>query len=516
MKNTLNSEDAYLISIKKAIDDFQCDINTEEEGVVISVFDGVVKVLGLDSVSCMDLVEFKDSKAKGVVLGVNNDSVDVILLEKATEVKEGEFLKSLGIKVSIPVGKHLLGRVVDILGRPLDDLGEIDDSLRYDLERESPAILDRESVYEPMETGILCIDSAIPIGRGQRELIIGDRQTGKTSIAIDTIINQSLLNKTRPENEKVFSIYVAIGQKRSSIVNTIELLKSKGVFGDCVFVVASASDSATMQFLSPYAGSSIAEYFRDNGQHSLIIYDDLSKHAVAYREISLLLRRPPAREAYPGDIFYLHARLLERSAKLKRKDKNEKEYERSGGSMTALPIIETQAGDVSAYIPTNVISITDGQIFLESELFYQGVRPAINIGISVSRIGSAAQRKAIKDLAGSLKVKLAQFREIEIFAKFSSDLDDSTLKILENGKRTVSLLIQKNYEPLSIEEEIILLFILNNDLYLEKTPNEIKTITKDLRKFLLKNYGDLMNKILENGIKENKDSFYLALKDFRL
>ncbi len=435
--------------IKKQITDFDSKAQLEEYGEVISIGDGIAKIHGLKEVQAGEMVEFPNS-IKGMALNLEYDNVGVVIFGESSSVKEGDIVKRTKEIVKVPVGKNLLGRVVDALGNPIDDKGPIENPEFSLVEIKAPDIISRQSVSEPVQTGIKSIDALIPIGRGQRELIIGDRQTGKTTIALDTILNQASSFKNGDVKNQIHCIYVAIGQKRSTIAQVVKKLEENGAMAYTTVVVASASDPAPLQFIAPYSGCAMGEYFRNNGMHSLIIYDDLSKHAVAYRQMSLLLRRPPGREAYPGDVFYLHSRLLERAAKMS--------DEKGGGSLTALPIIETQAGDVSAYIPTNVISITDGQIFLESELFYKGIRPAVNVGLSVSRVGSAAQIKAMKQVAGSIKLELAQFREMEAFSQFSSDLDVSTQKLLERGKRLVELLKQNQYSPLLVEEQVIVIY----------------------------------------------------------
>lgn len=430
----------------------------QEVGYVITVGDGIAKVYGIDNVQAGEMVEF-DSGIKGLALNLENDMVGVVIIGDDSLVRQGDKVKRTGEILKTPVGPAMIGRVVDSLGRPIDGKGEIIAEYSRNIEVKAPGIIDRKSVHEPMQTGIKAIDALIPIGRGQRELIVGDRQTGKTAIAIDTIINQKTAHLTGNEADKVYCIYVAIGQKRSTVAQIAKKLEENGAMEYTTIVAATASDPAPMQFLAPYTGCSIGEYFRDNKMHALVIYDDLTKHAVAYRQISLLLRRPPGREAYPGDVFYLHSRLLERAAKLS--------DAKGAGSLTALPIIETQAGDVSAYIPTNVISITDGQIFLESELFYKGIRPAVNVGISVSRVGSAAQTKAIKKVSGSMKLELAQFREMEAFSQFGSDLDASTLRLIKHGSKLTELLKQPQYSPFKVEEQVVSLYAGVNN-YLQK------------------------------------------------
>lgn len=422
----------------------------EEVGEVLTVGDGVARIYGLDNVQAGEMVEFS-SGVHGLVLNLEHSSVGVVVMADDRSIKQGEKVKRTGKILQVPTGKGLLGRVVDGLGDPIDGKGPIKKPIFSRVEVKAPGIVSRKSVHEPVQTGIKAIDSLIPIGRGQRELIIGDRQTGKTAIAIDAIINQKQAHEGSDEKEKIYCIYVAIGQKRSTVAGIVRRLEEAGAMEYSIVVAATASDPASMQFLAPYTACAMGEYFRDNGMHALIIYDDLSKHAVAYRQMSLLLRRPPGREAYPGDVFYLHSRLLERAAKMS--------DEEGAGSLTALPIVETQAGDVSAYIPTNVISITDGQIFLESELFYKGVIPAVNVGLSVSRVGSAAQIKSMKQVAGSMKLELAQYREMEAFSQFGSELEDSTKKLLARGARLVELLTQRQYSPYSAEKQVISIFL---------------------------------------------------------
>ncbi|MGB1005600.1 MAG: F0F1 ATP synthase subunit alpha [Thalassobaculaceae bacterium] len=437
--------------LKDQIAGFGAEAEVAEVGQVLSVGDGIARVYGLDQVQAGEMVEFPNG-IRGMALNLENDNVGVVIFGDDRNIKEGDTVKRTGAIVDVPVGKGLLGRVVDPLGNPLDGKGPIEDAERTRVEVKAPGIMARKSVHEPMQTGLKAIDSLIPIGRGQRELIIGDRQTGKTAIAVDTFINQKQVNDAAGDDEskKLFCIYVAVGQKRSTVAQIVKTLEDYGTLDYSVVIAATASESAPLQFLAPYTGCTIGEYFRDNGMHAVIVYDDLSKQAVAYRQMSLLLRRPPGREAYPGDVFYLHSRLLERAAKMS--DAN------GAGSLTALPIIETQAGDVSAYIPTNVISITDGQIFLETELFYQGIRPAVNVGLSVSRVGSAAQIKAMKQVAGTIKLELAQYREMAAFAQFASDLDASTQRLLARGARLTELLKQPQYTPLPVEEQVISIF----------------------------------------------------------
>ncbi len=435
--------------LKQQIANFSADAQIAEIGQVVKVGDGIAIVYGLDKVQAGELVEFNGG-IKGMALNLETDTVGVVIFGDDRTIKEGDIVKRTQQIVDVPVGKGLLGRVVDGLGNPIDGKGPLTNVTRRRVEVKAPGIIPRQSVNEPVQTGLKAIDSLVPIGRGQRELIIGDRQTGKTAVAIDTILNQKTVNAGNDESKKLYCIYVAIGQKRSTVAQIVKTLEEKGAMQYSIVVAATASDPAPMQFLAPYTGCSMGEYFRDNGMHAVIIYDDLSKQAVAYRQMSLLLRRPPGREAYPGDVFYLHSRLLERAAKLSDANK--------GGSLTALPIIETQAGDVSAYIPTNVISITDGQIFLETELFYRGIRPAINVGLSVSRVGSAAQIKAMKQVAGRIKLELAQYREMAAFAQFASDLDASTQKLLARGACLTELLKQPQYAPLAIEEQVCVIF----------------------------------------------------------
>ena len=436
--------------LKEQIKKFGEKAEISEVGQVLSVGDGIARIYGLDNVQAGEMVEFADG-SKGMALNLENDNVGVVIFGEDRTIKEGDVVKRTGAIVDVPVGKELLGRVVDALGNPIDGKGALSKKLkRSRVEVKAPGIIPRQSVNEPVQTGLKAIDSLIPIGRGQRELIIGDRQTGKTALAIDTIINQKEINQGGDEKKKLYCIYVAIGQKQSTVAQIVKTLEDAGAMDYTAIVSATASDPAPLQFLAPYTGCTMGEFFRDNGMHALIIYDDLSKQAVAYRQMSLLLRRPPGREAYPGDVFYLHSRLLERAAKLNEKN--------GGGSLTALPIIETQAGDVSAYIPTNVISITDGQIFLETELFNQGIRPAVNVGLSVSRVGSAAQTKAIKKVAGSIKLELAQYREMAAFAQFGSDLDAATQRLLNRGSKLIELLKQKQYSPMSVAQQVIAIF----------------------------------------------------------
>jgi len=435
--------------IRDQIANFDADAKVSEVGSVLSVGDGIARIHGLDNVQAGEMVEFEDG-TKGMALNLEADNVGVVIFGSDSAIKEGSTAKRTGTIVDVPVGKGLLGRVVDALGNPIDGKGPIKADKRSRVEVKAPGIIPRKSVHEPVQTGLKALDALVPIGRGQRELIIGDRQTGKTAVALDTFINQKEANKGKDESQKLYCIYVAVGQKRSTVAQIVRALEENGAMEYSIVVAATASEPAPLQFLAPYTGTAMGEYFRDNGMHAVIVFDDLSKQAVAYRQMSLLLRRPPGREAYPGDVFYLHSRLLERAAKMNDANGN--------GSLTALPVIETQAGDVSAYIPTNVISITDGQIFLETDLFYQGIRPAINVGLSVSRVGSSAQTKAMKKVAGSIKLELAQYREMAAFAQFGSDLDASTQKLLARGARLTELLKQPQYQPMPIEEQVASIF----------------------------------------------------------
>ncbi|GLK78405.1 F0F1 ATP synthase subunit alpha [Methylopila turkensis] len=446
--------------LKDQIQNFGQEAEVSEVGQVLSIGDGIARVYGLDNVQYGEMVEFPGG-VRGMALNLENDSVGVVVFGSDRGISEGDTVKRTGAIVDVPVGKGLLGRVVDALGNPIDGKGPIVSEQRSRVDVKAPGIIPRKSVHEPMQTGIKSIDALIPVGRGQRELIIGDRQTGKTAIALDTILNQKPINASGDEKQKLYCVYVAVGQKRSTVAQFVKVLEEQGALEYSIIIAATASDPAPMQFLAPFAGCAMGEYFRDNGMHALIVYDDLSKQAVAYRQMSLLLRRPPGREAYPGDVFYLHSRLLERAAKLN--DDN------GSGSLTALPVIETQANDVSAYIPTNVISITDGQIFLESDLFYQGVRPAVNVGISVSRVGSSAQIKAMKQVAGKIKGELAQYREMAAFAQFGSDLDASTQRLLNRGARLTELLKQPQFSPLRVEQQVVVIYAGTNG-YLDKLP----------------------------------------------
>ena len=472
--------------LKREIQNFGAEAEVSEVGQVLSVGDGIARVYGLDNVQAGEMVEFPGA-IKGMALNLENDNVGVVIFGSDNTIKEGDTVKRTGAIVDVPVGKGLLGRVVDPLGVPIDGKGAIQNiAERRRVDVKAPGIIPRRSVNEPMQTGIKAIDSLIPIGRGQRELIIGDRQTGKTAVAIDTIINQRATNAGE-DKTKLFCIYVAIGQKRSTVAQIVKTLQDAGAMDYTCVVAATASDPAPLQFLSPFSGCAIGEWFRDNGMHALIIYDDLSKQAVAYRQMSLLLRRPPGREAYPGDVFYLHSRLLERAAKMNN--------DFGGGSLTALPIIKTQANEVSAYIPTNVISITDGQIFLETDLFYQGIRPAVNVGISVSRVGSSAQIKAMKQVAGSIKLELAQYREMAAFAQFGSDLDASTQRLLARGARLTELLKQPQFSPMPIEEQVVSIFAGVRG-YLDKVAvNAINRYEAELLRAVRSKHADVLAEI---------------------
>ncbi|ABQ66989.1 F0F1 ATP synthase subunit alpha [Rhizorhabdus wittichii] len=451
--------------IRDQIASFGSEAQISEVGQVLSVGDGIARIHGLDNVQAGEMIEFSNG-IKGMALNLEADNVGAVIFGSDSQIKEGDVVKRTGTIVDVPVGKGLLGRVVDGLGNPIDGKGPIVAEQRSRVEVKAPGIIPRKSVHEPVQTGLKALDALVPVGRGQRELIIGDRQTGKSAVAIDTFINQKTANAGTDESKKLYCVYVAIGQKRSTVAQLVKTLEENGAMEYSIVVAATASDPAPLQYLAPYTGVAMGEYFRDNGMHGLIVYDDLSKQAVAYRQMSLLLRRPPGREAYPGDVFYLHSRLLERAAKLNDANGN--------GSLTALPIIETQAGDVSAYIPTNVISITDGQIFLETDLFYQGVRPAINVGLSVSRVGSAAQTKAMKKVAGSIKLELAQYREMAAFAQFGSDLDASTQRLLNRGARLTELLKQPQFQPLPFEEQVASIFAGVNG-YLDSIPTNAVT-----------------------------------------
>jgi len=482
--------------LKEQIKKFGEKAEVSEVGQVLSVGDGIARVYGLDNVQAGELVEFS-AGLKGMALNLESDNVGVVIFGDDRSIKEGDVVKRTETIVDVPVGKKLLSRVVDGLGNPIDGKGDLDKKLeRRRVEVKAPGIIPRQSVNQPMQTGLKALDTLIPIGRGQRELIIGDRQTGKTAIAIDTIINQKEINKSGEEKNKLYCVYVAIGQKRSTVAQIVKTLEDAGAMEYTTIVSATASDPAPLQFLAPYTGCSMGEYFRDNGMHALIIYDDLSKHAVAYRQMSLLLRRPPGREAYPGDVFYLHSRLLERAAKLN--------DDQGGGSLTALPIIETQAGDVSAYIPTNVISITDGQIFLETELFNQGIRPAVNVGLSVSRVGSAAQTKAMKKVAGSIKLELAQYREMAAFAQFGSDLDATTQKLLNRGSKLTELLKQDQYSPMTVAQQVIAVFSGVRGFLDKMELSEIKSFEKKVYEEIKSSDQEIIDSINNTGKLEEK------------
>ena len=486
--------------IKERIDNFELNVDINETGKIISFADGIAKVYGLNNVMAGEIVEFENG-ARGIASNLEESAVGIVILGSSEGLREGTSCKRLGELLEIPVGPNTLGRVVNALGEPVDGKGVIQTTEKRLLEDKAPGIMARKSVHEPLQTGIKAIDALVPIGRGQRELIIGDRQTGKTTVAIDAIINQ--------KGQDVKCIYVAIGQKASTVANVVGALEAAGAMEYTTIVTANASESSALQFLSPYAGVAMGEYFRDNGQHCLIVYDDLSKHAVAYREMSLLLRRPPGREAYPGDVFYLHSRLLERAAKVN--------DDLGGGSLTALPIIETQAGDVAAYIPTNVISITDGQIFLETDLFNSGIRPAINVGLSVSRVGGAAQIKATKQVAGTLKLDLAQYRELEAFAQFASDLDASTRAQLERGQRMVELLKQGVNKPIVIEKQVCVLYAGVNGFIDDIDPSDVVRFEKDFHEFIDSKYASLITdlnakKKVDDDIKEVLET---AINEFK-
>ena len=494
--------------LKEEIKNFGSESEILEVGQVLSVGDGIARIYGLDNVQAGEMVEFSDG-TKGMALNLESDNVGVVLFGSDSGIKEGDTVKRTNSIVDVPVGKELLGRVVDALGNPIDGKGPINSENRSRIEVKAPGIIPRQSVSEPMQTGLKAIDSLIPVGRGQRELIIGDRQTGKTAVAIDAIINQKSINESSDESKKLYCFYVAIGQKRSTVAQIVKTLEDAGAMSYTTVIASTASESAPLQFLAPYAGCSMAEYFRDNGMHALIIYDDLSKQAVAYRQMSLLLRRPPGREAFPGDVFYLHSRLLERAAKLS--DEN------GGGSLTALPIIETQANDVSAFIPTNVISITDGQIFLETELFNQGIRPAVNVGLSVSRVGSAAQTKAMKKVSGSIKLELAQYREMAAFAQFGSDLDVSTQNLLNRGSKLTELLKQDQYSPMTVAEQVISVFAGVKGYLDDLELNQIKDFEKDFFTKINASSPDLIVKINTTGVLDDDAESTLknAIEEFK-
>jgi len=481
--------------------------NLEETGRVLSIGDGIARVYGLKNIQAEEMVEFS-SGLKGMALNLEPDNVGVVVFGNDKLIKEGDVVKRTGAIVDVPVGNELLGRVVDALGNPIDGAGPIGSKTRFRVGLKAPGIIPRQSVKEPMQTGIKAVDSLVPIGRGQRELIIGDRQTGKTAVAIDAIINQKRFNDAGDDKKKLFCIYVAIGQKRSTVAQIVKRLTDADAMKYSIVVSATASDAAPLQYLAPYSGCAMGEFFRDNGMHALIIFDDLSKQAVAYRQMSLLLRRPPGREAYPGDVFYLHSRLLERAAKMS--------DTQGGGSLTALPIIETQAGDVSAYIPTNVISITDGQIFLETELFYKGIRPAINVGLSVSRVGSAAQTKSMKQVAGSMKLELAQYREVAAFAQFGSDLDAATQQLLNRGVRLTELLKQGQYVPMAIEEQVAVIYCGVRGFLDKIDPSKITDFEKKFSEHVKATNKPLLDQIAKDGhLSEDSDKKLNAIvKDF--
>ena len=484
--------------LKKQIADFGAQADVAEIGIVLEVGDGVARVSGLNNVQAGEMVEFP-SGIKGMALNLEADNVGVVLFGSDTDVKEGDIVRRTGTIVEVPTGKGLLGRVVDGLGNPIDGKGPLKNVEMRRVEVKAPGIIPRQSVSEPMQTGLKSVDALVPIGRGQRELIIGDRQTGKTAVAVDAIINQKYLNKASDDSKHLYCIYVSIGQKRSTVAQLVKELEEQGAMDYSIIVAATASDPAPMQFLAPYTGCAMGEYFRDNGLHALAIYDDLSKQAVAYRQMSLLLRRPPGREAYPGDVFYIHSRLLERAAKMS--------DEHGGGSLTALPIIETQGGDISAYIPTNVISITDGQIFLETGLFYKGIRPAIDVGASVSRVGSAAQIKAMKQVAGTIKLELAQYREMEAFSQFASDLDASTQQLLSRGARLTSLLKQPQYQPLSVEEQVLVIYAGTNGFLDEVELSDVEKYEQQLLEHTRANGKEILETLrAESKITDKLDA----------
>ena len=490
--------------LKDQIENFGADAEVTEVGKVLSVGDGIARVYGLDQIQAGEMVEFPGGIA-GMALNLERDNVGVVIFGSDKTIKEGDVVKRTGSIVDVPIGKGLLGRVVDALGNPIDGKGSLKNVKRSRVETKAPGIMPRESVSEPMQTGLKAIDSLIPVGRGQRELIIGDRQTGKTAIAIDTFLNQKSTNDKagKDDTKKLFCIYVAVGQKRSTVAQIVKTLEERGALEYSIVVAATASDPAPMQFLAPYSAAAMGEFFRDNGMHAVVVYDDLSKQAVAYRQMSLLLRRPPGREAYPGDVFYLHSRLLERAAKLN--------GDNGSGSLTALPIIETQGGDVSAFIPTNVISITDGQIFLETELFYKGIRPAVNVGLSVSRVGSAAQIKAMKQVAGTIKLDLAQYREMAAFAQFASDMDASTRQLLSRGERLTELLKQPQYSPMDVEEQVAVIFAGVKG-YLDQIPTQkIGEFEQSLIQTLHAKGSNILESIRKD--KSISDDTEKALKD---
>jgi F-type H+-transporting ATPase subunit alpha len=493
--------------IRDQIANFAAEEEVAEVGTVLSVGDGIARIYGLDNVQAGEMVEFEDG-TKGMALNLEADNVGVVIFGSDTGIREGSTAKRTGTIVDVPIGKGLLGRVVDALGNPIDGKGPIEYTERRRVEVKAPGIIPRKSVHEPVQTGLKALDALVPIGRGQRELIIGDRQTGKTAVAIDAFINQKNINASGDESQKLYCIYVAIGQKRSTVAQIVRQLEENGAMDYTIVVAATASEPAPLQFLAPYAGCAMGEYFRDNGMHAVIVYDDLSKQAVAYRQMSLLLRRPPGREAYPGDVFYLHSRLLERAAKMNDENGN--------GSLTALPIIETQAGDVSAYIPTNVISITDGQIFLETDLFYQGIRPAINVGLSVSRVGSAAQTKAMKKVAGSIKLELAQYREMAAFAQFGSDLDAATQRLLARGARLTELLKQPQFSPMPVEEQVASIYAGTNGFIDGIEVGAVTRYEAAMLSYLRSDHADVLKTIRETKTLDDDTAAKLkaALTEF--
>ncbi len=497
----MSNKDYIIEELKKQIEGISNEGEVQKVGEVLEVGDGVVKLSGLSDLMASEMVTFPDGTI-GVALNLEEDQVGVMILGDYKGIKEGDQVTATGKILSIPVGEKMIGRVVNPLGQPIDGKGEIKTDKIYPIEREAAGVIERQSVDQPVQTGIKAIDAMIPIGRGQRELIIGDRQTGKTAVAIDTIINQA--------DQDMICIYVAIGQKESKIARIVAELEKRGAMEHTIIVTAGASESAAFSFIAPYAGTAIGEYFMDQGKDVLIVHDDLSKHAWAYRQISLILRRPPGREAYPGDIFYLHSRLLERSCR--------RNKEAGGGSITALPVIETQAGDVSAYIPTNVISITDGQIYLETDLFYKGIRPALNVGLSVSRVGSAAQVKAMKKVAGKLRLDLAQFRELEAFAQFGSDLDETTKQKIERGKRTVEVLKQGQYEPISVENQVVILYALTNGFIDEVPVEDVTKWEEEFSKFMNASHREILDEIKEKGEISEKleEELKKAIGEFKL
>ena len=493
--------------IKDQIANFDSQAQESEVGTVLSVGDGIARIHGLDKVQAGEMVEFNGG-VKGMALNLEADNVGVVIFGSDTNIKEGDTVRRTETIVDVPVGKALLGRVVDALGNPIDGKGPIATTERRLVEQKAPGIIPRQGVHEPVQSGLKAIDALVPVGRGQRELIIGDRQTGKSAVAIDTFINQRDAHKGDDENEKLYCIYVAVGQKRSTVAQIVKQLEENGAMEYTIVVAATASEPAPLQYLAPYTGAAMGEFFRDNGMHAVIVYDDLSKQAVAYRQMSLLLRRPPGREAYPGDVFYLHSRLLERAAKMSKAE--------GGGSLTALPIIETQAGDVSAYIPTNVISITDGQIFLETDLFFQGIRPAINVGLSVSRVGGAAQTKAMKKVAGSIKLELAQYREMAAFAQFGSDLDASTQKLLNRGARLTELLKQPQFSPMPFEEQTVSIFAGTNGYLDSVATDRVTEYETQMLSFMRHEHADILKDIRETKKFEGeiKDRTVAALDAF--